>query len=163
MKGAVAALRMALFLLPSAATASPAPALAERTIRSLRAQYNAALAKHDFAAMRRFYSPDYTALPGSNGGAFNATELGKRISGDFADPTFITYLRTPTRVTIGFSGKRAAEVGRWVGTWRTRGGEMRVTGVYQAMWVPTVTGWRLKNESFVTLGCTGSKRCPEMD
>ena len=31
------------------------------------------------------------------------------------------------------------------------------------MWVPTAAGWRLKNESFVTLGCVGSKRCSDMD
>jgi hypothetical protein len=36
---------------------------------------------------------------------------------------------------------------------------MRVSGVYLAMWVATPEGWRLKNESFVTLHCTGSRDC----
>ena len=120
MRGA-AALGVALCLLPGTVAAAATPAVTERAIRALRVQYNAALAKHDFVAMRRFYVTDYTALPGSNGGAFNVTDLGKRISGDFADPTFVTYVRTPARVSLSYSGKRAAEVGRWVGTWRARG------------------------------------------
>jgi hypothetical protein len=40
---------------------------------------------------------------------------------------------------------------------------MRLTGVYQAMWVPLGGRWRLKNESFVTLRCSGSRSCPDVD
>jgi hypothetical protein len=36
----------------------------------------------------------------------------------FRDPAFVTYERTPERVEIDDAGDRAAESGRWVGTWR---------------------------------------------
>ena len=67
------------------------------------------------------------------------------------------------KVAVGAAGKRAAETGTWVGNWRKPDGEMRLTGVYQAMWVPTAAGWRMRNESFVTLACTGSAACADYD
>ncbi|HMG48404.1 MAG TPA: nuclear transport factor 2 family protein [Allosphingosinicella sp.] len=148
-----------------------APAAAEETgttgvaaqIRALRAQSNAAIAAHDFEGMRRFFVDDYTILPGSSGASFDIEAFRRRIVPTFADPTFVTYVRTPIRIIVGRSGKRAAETGRWVGTWRTPQGEMRLSGIYQAMWVPTPAGWRLKNESFVSLACAGGARCTELD
>ena len=132
-------------------------------IRALRTQSNAAVAAHDFAAMRNFFLPGYTILPGSSGMPFTIDTFGKRIGATFADPTFVTYVRTPERIMIGSSGKRAAEVGHWVGTWRKPDGEMRLSGVYQATWLPSPNGWRLINESFISLNCAGSKHCPEVD
>jgi hypothetical protein len=40
---------------------------------------------------------------------------------------------------------------------------MRLTGIYQAMWVPSAGTWRLRNESFVSLECSGSRYCPDVD
>lgn len=128
-------------------------------IRILRTQSNAAIAAHDYAAMRRFFTSDYTIFPGSSGRPFSADDMAKRIAGDFTDPTFVAYVRTPQRILISDHRLRAAEMGRWVGSWRKPDGTMRISGVYQATWNPTPSGWRLKNESFVTLECTGSKEC----
>jgi ketosteroid isomerase-like protein len=147
---------------PTAGDAQPPAGVAAR-IRALRAESNAAIAAHDFEAMRRFFVDDYTILPGSSGASFDIEAFRRRIAPTFADPTFVTYVRTPTRIIVGGSGKRAAETGRWVGTWRTPQGEMRLSGIYQAMWVPTPAGWRLKNESFVSLRCVGGARCAELD
>lgn len=132
-------------------------------IRALRAESNAAIAAHDVAAMRKLYLPDFTILPGSSGAPFGLAAFEQRMVAAFADPSFVTYVRTPVRITIGASGKRAAEAGTWVGTWRKPDGTMRLSGVYQAMWLPTADGWRLKNESFVSLSCTGSKACGQAD
>ena len=131
----------------------------EAQIRSLRAQSNAAIAAHDYPALRRFFTPDYTIFPGSSGRPFSADDMAKRIAGDFSDPTFVTYVRTPQRIIVSSDRARAAETGRWVGTWRKREGTMRISGIYQATWNPTPAGWRLKNESFVTLACSGSREC----
>jgi hypothetical protein len=131
-------------------------------IRALRAQSNAAIAAHDFEALRRFFVEDYTILPGSSGASFDIEAFRRRIAPSFADPTFVTYIRTPTRIMVGGGGRRAAEVGRWVGIWRTPRGVVRLSGIYQAMWVPTAAGWRLKNESFVSLRCVGGSRCAEL-
>lgn len=139
------------------AAASPAGDVAQ--IRLLRAQSNTAIARHDYPALRRFFTPDYTIFPGSSGRPFSADDMAQRIAGDFTDPTFVTYVRTPQRIIISDHRDRAAETGRWVGSWRKPDGKMRISGVYQATWNPTPAGWRLKNESFVTLACSGSKAC----
>ena len=134
----------------------------ERQIRAARAASNAAIAAHD-VARRDQYLPDFTILPGSSGLPLGREAFLARMRTTFADPTFTTYVRTPDRIQISSTGKRAAEVGRWTGSWRKPDGEMRLTGIYQAMWVPTSDGWRLRNESFVTLGCSGSQECATLD
>lgn len=135
------------------------PVAAEAEIRATRARSNAAIAAHDVAGMRAAFRADAVVLPGSSGLPFGMDGFDARIGAAFADPTFVAWVRTPTKVVIGTGGKRAAETGAWVGTWRKPDGEMRVTGVYQAMWLPGPDGWRIRNESFVTLDCTGSKEC----
>lgn len=132
-------------------------------IRQLRARSNAAIAAHRAADVRRLLTDDYTALPGSSGRPLTAEQTEQRLAAAFADPTFATYVRTAKRVDVALSGKRAAETGTWVGLWRKSDGEMRLTGVYQATWVPRDGTWRLLNESFVTLRCTGSRFCPEVE
>lgn len=154
---------LTLGLLLAAAPLAAARPGAEAEIRARRAQSNAAIAAHDIAAMRPHYLPDFTIMPGSSGVASDLEAFLTRIGTTFADPTFITYVRTPVTVTIGASGKRAAETGTWVGRWNKPDGEMRLSGVYQAMWLPTPDGWRLKNESFVSLACEGSAACATMD
>lgn len=136
---------------------------AEAQIRARRAASNAAIAAHDVAAMRPHYLRDFTILPGSSGAPSNLEQFLTRIATTFADPRFVTYVRTPVTVTVGASGKRAAETGTWVGRWNQPDGEMRLSGVYQAMWLPTADGWRLRNESFVSLACEGSAACATMD
>jgi len=154
---------LTLGLLLAAVPLAAARPAAEAEIRARRAQSNAAIAAHDVAAMRPHYLPDFTILPGSSGAPSDLDAFLTRIGATFADPTFVTYVRAPVSVTIGASGKRAAETGTWVGTWNKPDGEMRLSGVYQAMWLPTAEGWRLKNESFVSLACEGSAACATMD
>jgi ketosteroid isomerase-like protein len=132
-------------------------------IKALRARSNAAIAAHDVSRLKPLQTADYTILPGSLGKPLAWPELETRLSQTFKDATFVTYLRTPRRIVIGSSRKRAAETGTWLGTWRKKDGEMRLSGVYQAVWVPRPEGWRLQNESFVTLRCTGSRSCADVD
>jgi ketosteroid isomerase-like protein len=143
--------------------AAAAMSAAVGDIRALRAQSNAAIAAHRAEGVRRLLTDDYTALPGSSGRPLTAAQTESRLAVAFADPTFITYVRTPTRIVVAASGKRAAETGTWIGRWNNMDGEMRLTGIYQATWVPSGGGWRLLNESFVTLRCTGSRSCPEVE
>lgn len=139
----------------------PANAVAE--IRAMRAQSNAAIAARDYSKMEPLLAPDFTILPGSLGSPLGRDLFGQRLSDTFRDPTFVTYVRTPGRISVSSSRKRAAEIGTWIGRWRKPDGEMRLTGVYQAMWVPLEGRLRLKNESFVTLRCSGSRSCPDVD
>jgi ketosteroid isomerase-like protein len=136
------------------------PANAVAAIRALRIRYNEAIAAHDLATIRPLLEPDYVVLPGSSGTPLDVERLGARL---FADPTLVTYVRRTRTITISASGKRAAETGSWAGTWRKPDGVMRLTGIYQAMWVPRDGTWRLRNESFVSLRCSGSRSCPDVD
>ncbi len=150
---------MLVLLLVAAAGAGGDPA----EIRRLRARSNAAIAAHRAGEVRRFFAEGYTALPGSSGRPLTAEQTERRLAETFADRGFVTFVRTPMRVTVAASRKRAAETGAWLGLWRKPDGRMRVTGLYQATWVPRPGGWRLLNESFVTLRCTGSRDCRQMD
>jgi hypothetical protein len=132
-------------------------------VRALRAESNAAIAAHDVARLRSVLDDDYHGIQGTSGELDSGGEATARSYGEeeFKDSTFVTYRRTPGSVVIAQSGKRIAETGRWVGTWKKPDGTMHKTGIYLAMWVPSGGTWRVKSESFVTLSCTGSVDCKE--
>ena len=146
----------------AAGAAGAHPAAPEAAIRAERARLNAAIAAHDFNSMKRSFLTDYTIFPGSSGAPFDVDAFARRLAPTFADPGFVTYIRTPERIFVSAQGKRAAETGHWLGLWHKADGTMRLSGIYQATWMPTADGWRLKNESYVSLRCTGSRACAEV-
>ena len=66
----------------------------------------------------------------------------------FADPAFITYLRSPQTVELSEDGHRAAESGHWVGSWK---GGLEVSGAYMAAWRESRGQWLLERELYITL------------
>ena len=141
------------------------PADPTSIVRAQRAEYNAAIAAHDPARLRMFLVEDYHLISGTSGDIDSSGDAAARGYADeeFKDPTFVTYRRTPTTVVNAVSGKRVAETGRFEGVWHKPDGTMRKTGIYLAMWVPSAGTWRLKSEAFVTLACTGSAACDQVD
>jgi hypothetical protein len=134
----------------------------EVAIRAARARSNGAIAAHAYSGVEAELAPGYTVIPGSLGRPLEAEAAAARIGAGMRDPSFVTYLRTPRRIAIASNRKRAVELGKWVGIWKKADGEMRLTGTYQATWVPVGTAWKLLNESFVSLDCVGSKECAEV-
>ena len=134
-------------------------------VRAQRTEYNAAIAAHDAVRLRTFLVDDYHVILGSSGNVNSGADAATRGYADeeFKDPTFVTYRRTPTSIVTATSGKRIAESGRFEGSWNKPDGMMRKTGIYLAMWVPSAGTWRVKSEAFVTLACTGSKACDQVD
>ena len=134
-------------------------------VRAQRAEYNAAIAAHDPVRLRTFLVDDYHLISGSSGNVDSSGDSATRGYADeeFKDPTFVTYRRTPTTIVNAVSGKRVAETGRFEGIWHKPDGTMRKTGIYLAMWIPSAGTWRLKSEAFVTLACTGSAACDQVD
>ena len=134
-------------------------------VRAQRAEYNTAIAAHDPVRLRTFFVDDYHLISGSSGNVDSSGDAATRGYADeeFKDPTFVTYRRTPTTVVNAVSGKRIGETGRFEGIWHKPDGTMRKTGIYLAMWVPSAGTWRLKSEAFVTLACTGSASCDQVD
>ena len=65
-----------------------------------------------------------------------------------ADARFIAYVRTTGAVEVAADGARAAETGRWVGTWK---GGVEMSGAYMAAWRESRGQWLLERELYVTL------------
>jgi ketosteroid isomerase-like protein len=139
------------------------PANLEQTIRDERSAYNAAISAHDLSAIQSVLAPDYVVLPGLTGTPLSGNALLSLFADAFRDKTFITYVRSPDRIQPSSSSKRIAETGHWAGTWNKPDGLMTVSGIYLAFWIPDGDGWKLINESFVTLGCDGSRECASID
>ena len=66
----------------------------------------------------------------------------------FADPAFVAYVRTTDAVEIADDGHRAAETGRWIGSWK---GGVEVSGTYMAAWRESRGQWLLERELYITL------------
>lgn len=131
----------------------------EATIRAVRAASNVAISARDLAALRRTVHDDVSVTASSGTVYDGADTMLERFGAAFADPEFITYVRTPDDVTIAADGDFAAERGHWVGSWRKPDGEMRVTGSYMAQWHRREGRWRIRSELFVALSCEGSAEC----
>ena len=107
----------------------------------------------DVAAIRAVLVKDYKGIAGSDGALVSG---GAAMASYFAaasrNPAFISYVRSPDVITIADFGDRAMERGHWLGRSKTAGGESQLSGEYLAVWVLTPEGWKLRSETFVTLG-----------
>lgn len=121
----------------------------EADIRAARAAYNAAIAARNVAGVRAAFDDSYVGIAGSTGEAIvGADAMTEYFARAFKQPGFVGFVRTPDVITIANPPERAMERGRWSGG-SVKG---RLHGEYLAMWVPTSNGWKLRSESFVTLG-----------
>jgi ketosteroid isomerase-like protein len=122
-------------------------------IRAARARYNAAIMGHDAATIRTLFVDDYKGLAGSGGELIAGGDaMAAYFANAFRVPGFGGFVRTPDVVTIAEPPDRAMERGHWQGRSQNAGGDVLLKGEYLAVWVPTPAGWRLRSESFVTLG-----------
>ena len=87
-------------------------------------------------------------IVGDGGLIQGADAVVAAFAGQFADAAFIDYVRTTDTVEIAEGGARAAETGRWVGTWK---GGVEMSGVYLAAWRERRGQWLLERELYVTL------------
>jgi hypothetical protein len=118
----------------------------EITIRQLRDQSNAAIARHEVGPAVGFHH-DRARIIGSDGSLLDgAAAIARAFAASFADPDFVAYARSP--LSIAVNGSTAAETGNWIGQWRRR----EVRGTYMARWSREPAGWRIVAELFVPLG-----------
>jgi ketosteroid isomerase-like protein len=128
-------------------------------IRAVRERSNAAIARHDLAALRETWVEDVQITSGLGSAANGSREVEERIAAAFADPTFDRWVRTPETFELAADGDRAAEIGTWMGRWNKADGTMVRRGRYLAHWVLLPQGWRIRAELFVALSCEGSAEC----
>jgi len=127
------------------------PSADEVQIRARRAESNAAIARHDLAALAETMMEEYHGAA-SNGSFRRGRE--DAISGlavHFAAFEDAVYVRTPESIEVNTVGEVAAEVGSWVGTWSGLEGPVRTGGRYAAYWRKVEGVWRIHAELFVPL------------
>lgn len=137
---------------------SPSPpnlAPVEREIRALRAASNRAIAAHDLKAFLPLFAEDAGFVFSNATTAADRKALEAVFVRDFADPAFVTYIRSPQRISIAENGVRAVEHGVWTAIKQSPAGETRYGGDYAAHWVRDDAGWRIHGELYVKLRCTG--------
>jgi ketosteroid isomerase-like protein len=133
----------------------------EQTIRSLRTEFNRAIAAHDVGVLPKFWREDLHVTTGVGRQLTGREAVRGAFETIFADPTFITYVRAPDKVDLSESGVRASESGRWQGEWKKADGTMEWRGTYLAMWRKENGQWLIQSELYVALQCRGSKDCAD--
>jgi ketosteroid isomerase-like protein len=123
----------------------PAPDVAIRAKRKLT---NRLIAAHDAQRLRPHLADDMVLIVGDGGLILGAEAVVTAFAGQFADPAFVIYVRTTETVELADDGHRAAETGRWVGSWK---GGVEISGVYLAAWLQHRGQWLLERELYVTL------------
>jgi ketosteroid isomerase-like protein len=119
----------------------------EDAIRARRRLTNRLIAAHEAARLKPFFAPDIRLIAGDGALILGADAVVEAFAGQFADPDFVAYLRTPDRIEPDAAGARAAEHGRWIADWK--GSEM--SGSYLAVWRKTLGQWVIESELYVTL------------
>ncbi|MFC5344659.1 DUF4440 domain-containing protein [Brevundimonas staleyi] len=123
------------------------PAL-DIAIRAKRKLTNRLIAAHDAARLRPHLTEDVVVIVGDGGVIQGADAVVGAFAAQFGDPAFIAYVRTTDLVEMAANHERAAETGRWVGTWK---GGVEMSGSYMAAWRADKGQWLLERELYVTL------------
>ncbi len=99
------------------------------------------------ARLKPFFAPDARLIAGDGALILGADEIVRAFAAQFADPDFVTYLRTPETVSLDARGERAAEQGRWTADWKGQA----MAGTYLAVWRKALGQWVIESELYVTL------------
>jgi hypothetical protein len=122
---------------------------AETAIRARRKLTNKLIAAHQAQRLRPFLDPAVKLIAGDGTLILGADAVIEAFDAQFRDPAFIAYVRTAETVTLDQDEARAAEAGRWVGTWRD---QPALSGTYLAVWRRVTGQWVLESELYVSLG-----------
>ncbi len=123
-------------------------AVPDVAIRAKRKLTNRLIAAHEAARLRPHMTDDMLLIVGDGDLIQGADAVVAAFAGQFADAAFVAYVRTTQTVEIADDGLRAAETGRWVGSWK---GGIEMSGVYMAAWRAIHGQWFLERELYVTL------------
>lgn len=121
---------------------------AETAIRAKRKLTNRLIAAHDAARLRPHLTDDVMLIVGDGALITGADAVVAAFASQFAEADFIAYVRTTETVEVAEGGARAAETGRWTGSWK---GGAQMGGAYMAAWRESRGQWLLERELYVTL------------
>ncbi len=120
-------------------------------VRARRKLTNKLIAAHDAARLRPFLHPEVKLITGDGTLILGAAAVVDAFAGQFAEASFVHYVRTTETVELDAAGARAAEAGRWTALWKAGEGEQTMAGTYLATWRKVTGQWVIESELFVTL------------
>jgi len=127
---------------------SSASATIRTAIRAVRAVSNQAIAARDADRVVACMMHDVTVAV-AHGPRLNGREASRAaFAAQFAERTFMGYVREPHEIVIHDPLTQATERGRWLGRWKQGVGEHVMRGTYVAEWRHTALGWFIQAELF---------------
>lgn len=117
-------------------------------IRARRKLTNRLIAAKDAARLTPFFDPAVVVIVGDGALIAGRQQVIAAFAAQFAQAGFQAYRRETDRVTLDAAGQRAAEHGRWTGTWKDA---EPITGDYLAVWKKVTGQWVIEQELYVTL------------
>lgn len=132
------------------------PTSDELQIKSIREQSNRAITEHDVKSILSSLDNKFQMTTGSGLFLRGITETNNAFTDIFAKFNDIIYVRTPEKIEISSYKPIASETGKWIGTWTSPKGPVRMEGRYSAYWHKSDGHWKIRSEQFVTLNCKGS-------
>ncbi len=117
-----------------------------KLIKSLRNASNEAIAKHDIDAMSKYWLDDLVLTRGNASHLTGKDAIVAAWRKLFTDNPKVSYIRTPTQITISSNDTLAWETGTWKAFNSYSNG-----GNYSAMWKKTNNSWKILAELFVSL------------
>ena len=128
-------------------------------IEEVRKMSNAAIERHDAAALARTWTDDYHVVTSRNFEVAGKKMNIDRLGGEFAAKPDVIYIRTSEKIEVFSKWKMASESGTWVGRWTENGVHIELEGTYFAKWHNINGEWLVRAEIFVPLSCTGGAAC----
>jgi len=148
-----------LALLLAVAASDPAPARAERAIRSQRATFNRALAAGDVRGIAPVLADDVQLVTGADSQVVAGKTAQLALwAEDLTGPKRRVYVRAPTRIRVSAVGPMALETGAWRG-FQLSAKRNWASGDYVAKWRRIGGTWQLESETYMATACGGSF-CP---
>ena len=125
----------------------------EDAIRRVRAESNAALARHDVIRLGRCWAPDYAIVTSTNVHAVGRVASTARMAAAYETKPDMAIAREPVSVEVYEPWGMAAETGRWESSWTAPAGKMTLGGTYFAKWQKYQdAGWLIQAEVYVPTG-----------
>jgi ketosteroid isomerase-like protein len=123
----------------------------EDAVRARRRLTNKLIAARDAARLKPFFDPDVKLIVGAGDLIVGSDAVIQAFASQFAAPMLARYERTPEVVEPDRAGDRAAEQGRWTGSWTQAGGRVGQSGRYLAVWKAVRGQWVIESELYVSL------------
>jgi ketosteroid isomerase-like protein len=129
----------------------------EDAICRVRAESNAALARHDVTRLARCWAPGYVVVTSTNVHAVGRAASIARMAAAYEAKPDLAIARDAVSVEVYEPLGMAAETGRWESSWTASSERMTLGGTYFAKWQKYQdVGWLIQAEVYVPTSSSGT-------